>query len=699
MLKGQKKYIGLIAVTTSIISFIPIFSYSSYAATIRNENGSVSEAIAYSDGKFCIKGSGINNDTAEKLYFYNGSKYTELNNLDYSSELDSYSQYAVSSNKYIDLSTGKILSDDVFKDNITHTSNALRKNIFNDNINRYTNGVSIDQEDDGVIFHLYSPDEYINDFIPVPGTYYEKDPWYLTQYNITDPNSNLGYFYPIDVVFTNSEGKYIIADYSLGNLNMMVLRHSISTTSANVTVDMNNTESNNIPVDTYIDTDENTQNLTDFSDIITQTTGETVFISSTALSNESIIIDDFSAKNTTDIVNGYKANIMHAGIFTSDESYIYRPATLYITKGKFDFVTENVRFGNRENPIAIKAPSGEWLTRECLPKNSPFSLFLAKDLIDDCDIDTTPVFAIPMIQKISKNQSSSTADGLKYPETVENYILADDEGNLKYNNDLLSKQFTQSNGKLISYSYEDNKLTVNSISLKNENGYSYTDFSNSITYTLDNENCYTLDSKGNLYILKDNNIMKYNPDTNDFINLYTVNKPYNNFSVYDENNIIAWNNSEQVFSIISDIKSTSSSSSSSHHRSSSHSLVSSDTDSNQTNTSDTVNNTEIDNNISIKTNTGWKKIDGLWYYINSDGSMATGWLLDGSTWYYLNPDGSMAAGWLLDGSTWYYLNPDGSMATGWLLDGSTWYYLNPDGSMAADSYVDGYYVGANGALY
>ena len=37
------------------------------------------------------------------------------------------------------------------------------------------------------------------------------------------------------------------------------------------------------------------------------------------------------------------------------------------------------------------------------------------------------------------------------------------------------------------------------------------------------------------------------------------------------------------------------------------------------------------------------------------------------------------------------------MKTGWLNDNGTWYYLNADGSMAANTYVDGYYVGSNGA--
>ena len=56
--------------------------------------------------------------------------------------------------------------------------------------------------------------------------------------------------------------------------------------------------------------------------------------------------------------------------------------------------------------------------------------------------------------------------------------------------------------------------------------------------------------------------------------------------------------------------------------------------------------------------TSWAKIDGQWYYFNSNGYMMTGWVNDGGTWYYLNGDGSMAHDTTIDG---YYLNSNGSM--------------------------------------
>jgi N-acetylmuramoyl-L-alanine amidase len=136
--------------------------------------------------------------------------------------------------------------------------------------------------------------------------------------------------------------------------------------------------------------------------------------------------------------------------------------------------------------------------------------------------------------------------------------------------------------------------------------------------------------------------------------------------------------------------------------------------------------------------TGWKSMNGQWYYFNSDGSMAKGWLFDNKKWYYLDvnglmqtglkeidkktyllsSDGSMCTGWKSMNGQWYYFNSDGSMAKGWIeVDGDSAYYLNengvmqkgwityegkeyyldPSGKMAKFEFVDGKYLGYNGA--
>lgn len=79
--------------------------------------------------------------------------------------------------------------------------------------------------------------------------------------------------------------------------------------------------------------------------------------------------------------------------------------------------------------------------------------------------------------------------------------------------------------------------------------------------------------------------------------------------------------------------------------------------------------------------TGWKNVDGKWYYFDSQGKMKTGWVQDNNRWYYLEGSGAMKTGWVLSEGSWYYLSDDGSMKTGWIFDGNCWYYLSANGSM------------------
>ena len=56
--------------------------------------------------------------------------------------------------------------------------------------------------------------------------------------------------------------------------------------------------------------------------------------------------------------------------------------------------------------------------------------------------------------------------------------------------------------------------------------------------------------------------------------------------------------------------------------------------------------------------TGWKQVDGKWYYLDTAGLMQSGgWKQIGGKWYYLYADGSMAVSTKIDG---YEVGPDGA---------------------------------------
>lgn len=126
--------------------------------------------------------------------------------------------------------------------------------------------------------------------------------------------------------------------------------------------------------------------------------------------------------------------------------------------------------------------------------------------------------------------------------------------------------------------------------------------------------------------------------------------------------------------------------------------------------------------------TGWKKLDGCWFYFNKDGIMHTGWLADGkeangdviwyymgdssgvmqvNSWvdnqnYYVGSDGKMLrSGWTLIDGSYYYLKSaqrdvsdrfanfkDGQKVTNTWIPGSAWYYVKSDGKMAVNETIN-----------
>ena len=77
--------------------------------------------------------------------------------------------------------------------------------------------------------------------------------------------------------------------------------------------------------------------------------------------------------------------------------------------------------------------------------------------------------------------------------------------------------------------------------------------------------------------------------------------------------------------------------------------------------------------------TGWKCLNGTWYYLESNGSMHVGWLKDSGKWYWLDAVSythlDVYKRQVLDGGTWYYATGSGALASGWLSLSGAWYWL------------------------
>lgn len=145
---------------------------------------------------------------------------------------------------------------------------------------------------------------------------------------------------------------------------------------------------------------------------------------------------------------------------------------------------------------------------------------------------------------------------------------------------------------------------------------------------------------------------------------------------------------------------------------------------------------------------GWRQIDGKWYYFSLGGDMAANtwvdgkyyvdasgawadkskagqWVLDATGWWYQRANGSyprdgvyfvegvqyafdengyMVTGWyqraVAPGSSsyvWCYFDESGHMVKGWRQINNIWYYFADTGVMCVNGWWDGYYLDENGA--
>lgn len=96
----------------------------------------------------------------------------------------------------------------------------------------------------------------------------------------------------------------------------------------------------------------------------------------------------------------------------------------------------------------------------------------------------------------------------------------------------------------------------------------------------------------------------------------------------------------------------------------------------------------------------WVQVNGKWQYKDATGNtVKNSWVQN----YYVQADGNMATGWLSYSGKWYYLGTDGAKKTGWQQVTGTWYYMDTQGVMQTGWLLDRsngkwYYLNSNGSM-
>ncbi len=592
-------------ITSLLVAAAAVMSLvPAYAADVKkidSEDGTVYNAVAYKDGKAFVDGE-INDD--EAAYYVADGKDTALEDVDSGDDAYLFGEKYLDVNDgdyTVDLDSGSVTDDDVIGDTADDAASALRKEIKDDTDDRYSENTG------------YSSDDI-------------KDEGELENGKVSDAASNA----ELNLI---PGAKYAKPWY-----------YTIYSSASYDATDLDGTNNNNEYLNVFTDTDGNYIDADyNLGKVKVTTTGDatkTVTVENTD--------DTYDTAKTNDAVS---AGVEQLKVLTQDADYIYRLAkvTVKVTDGS------DIK---EINDVAIDDIDGTSVFEKTI----------------DGDVQTVTFNAV---QKISKAQASDDVDGAHYAKTVTTYAVSDDDGialgGVADVSDYASDNmyYTVAGGKLIAYNFDGDKKGVNvqAYTLKSSSGYYYMDDEDEsgedceLSAQDSEDPAVQVDAEGNLWRLDGGYVYKFD-NTDDWDKVYKVDGSFDEFSVYDQDNMVLWSEDDEVYSVIGGKEAT-----------------------------DDGETTEPTTPVA-----GWvQAADGTWAYNKADGTKATGWLQDGGVWYYLKADGTMATGWVQDGATWYYLNGSGAMQTGWLNDNGTWYYLNGSGAMLANTTVDGYVLGANGA--
>jgi glucan-binding YG repeat protein len=307
---------------------------------------------------------------------------------------------------------------------------------------------------------------------------------------------------------------------------------------------------------------------------------------------------------------------------------------------------------------------------------------------------------ITAIQKISK-ASDGDVDDAKLPKSQETYFFAEYKDYESGKGEKLAELrevlagdtdysgWSVVDGKLINYRLEDggDNFKAQTLSLKSKAGFNYLD-KDDADFDINDRDEFdvSIDKDGQLWALDNGKVKLYKDG---FDTVYKVDGAMNALSVYDKDNLIAWNEDEDIYCIVGGKSSTDSD------------VVEPETPAVTTGwvqdaTTGSWSYVKADGTKAI----GWLQspASGVWYYMDATGTMMTnGWIQDAGKWYFVDATGAMKTGWVYTGGAWYYLASNGAMQTGWVQTGGKWYYCNASGAMLSNTTVDGYVLGADGA--
>ena len=206
MIRKKSRAIALFIAIQSLAFFSTIEINAAVVKESVSQNGEINNAKAYKDGHFYIEGN-IEGIGSGACYLKDGV-YSNLKNVTSNIDTSIYGSKYVEihgGEYYLDMSNGVLSSSKLKKNDIDNASDKLRKNLKNDDAGRYRK-------------------EELNNsrtLVELPQNKFSQG-WYESRYVVKDISASINNGEKESTVYSDNNGNYIDADYSLGSIKVQL---------------------------------------------------------------------------------------------------------------------------------------------------------------------------------------------------------------------------------------------------------------------------------------------------------------------------------------------------------------------------------------------------------------------------------------------------------------------------------------------
>jgi glucan-binding YG repeat protein len=669
MIRRVNKATSILVAAAAVMSLVPSIGVSAATQQLESKDGTIQNAIAYSNGDYAYQGYKDNNST-DGVYYNNGSQDKSLDSIS-SAELNTTygNNYAFAndgSNQYlVDLTSGDVSDSTTPGDDVDTAQTKLQTKL--NKADRYKNAL-------GTVDLSAGQTSADNKVLAVPGNKF-GDTWYAYSAGTTASDAakyvdKSGKLYG----FTNGSGNYIDASYT-ANIYAYSTEEGKTVKIDNYSNSYDDVDSDSGLLATLV---KQPVALTQDKDYIyalvtvaiTDTyQGAVSTGATTATTGSAVSLTGTTPSQAVTTIRTYVQKISKAQGDQKDGAYLPKTVDTYEVgnvNNEYDSSDATNAYNAIKDAITDAGASVADLTEVTQAD--------VQGYVDANGIER-PLFTVNNGDLVAIQATSDKIDA---------FTLKFKQDKVKFKTYPARKTATSSDAATVNY-FQNNK--VDAYLLEKDSDDSVDLNNNSSTSQIQS---YDVDVNGNVWAVADGKIYEYTNGA--MTKTYTCDSSIDSISVYDANNLIAWKNDGNVYTTVSGTSGQTSTDNSGATTTTGAAAT--------TATAGWVKNADgtwAYNKADGTKSTGWIQ-DGAWYYLNANGIMQTGWVNDNGTWYFLTGSGAMKTGWVNDNGTWYFLKSSGAMATGWVQDGGAWYYLNASGAMLANTTTpDGYFVGANGA--